>query len=38
MVVLDTDHLSMLERGNQPTRKLADFSRVSGLRVDDWTA
>ena len=31
MLVLDTDHMSLLEWG-------VDFSKVPGLKVEDWTA
>jgi predicted nucleic acid-binding protein len=34
--VIDTDHLSLFQR-ELVTRNQRDFSRVPGLRFEDWT-
>jgi len=49
MLVLDTDHMSLLEWGSKSSGalrerladiapgQLADFGKVPGLKVEDWT-
>ncbi len=48
MILLDTDHISIIQRRTQPalgrleerlllSRNLVDFRKVPGLDVEDWT-
>jgi hypothetical protein len=37
MVVLNTDHLTLLERSQSAGKNLSDFRRVPKFKVADWT-